>query len=51
MRRGLQLFQDGTLAACTDGRLSAGPLDLAAFLAQQPVQEVPTLARTLLFSS
>ncbi len=38
--RGLQLFQEGALAACTDGRLSAGPLDLTEYLAQQPVQEV-----------
>lgn len=40
LHRGLQLFQEGALAACTDGRLSAGPLDLTEFLAQQPVQEV-----------
>ncbi len=40
LRRGLQLFQEGALAACTDGRLSAGPLDLIEYLAQQPVQEV-----------
>ena len=40
LHRGLQLFQEGALAACTDGRLSAGPLDLTEYLAQQPVQEV-----------
>ncbi|DBA75057.1 TPA: hypothetical protein ACH3X1_010392 [Trebouxia sp. C0004] len=37
--RGLQLFQEGKLPVCTDGRLSAGPLDLPAFLAQAGVGE------------
>ena len=34
LHRGLQLFQEGKLPVCADGRLSAGPLDLPAFLAQ-----------------
>ncbi|KAL3143278.1 hypothetical protein ABBQ38_002121 [Trebouxia sp. C0009 RCD-2024] len=37
--RGMQLFQEGKLPLCTDGRLSAGPLDLPAFLAQASVSE------------
>lgn len=37
--RALKLWQAGQLPECTDGRLSAGPVDLAAFLAQAPVQE------------
>ncbi|KAL3133730.1 hypothetical protein ABBQ32_008220 [Trebouxia sp. C0010 RCD-2024] len=37
--RGMQLFQEGKLPVCTDGRLSAGPLDLPAFLAQASVSE------------
>lgn len=32
--RGLQLFLQGSLPVCTDGRMSAGPLDLSVFLAQ-----------------
>lgn len=36
----MQLFQEGKLPLCTDGRLSAGPLDLPAFLAQ--VQPFPS---------
>lgn len=35
----MQLFQEDKLPVCTDGRLSAGPLDLPAFLAQ--VQAFP----------
>lgn len=37
--RALQLWQSGDLPECTDGRLSAGPVDMAAFLAQAPVRE------------
>ena len=37
--RALQLWQSGELPECTDGRLSAGPVDMAAFLAQPPVRE------------
>lgn len=38
-RRALQLYQQGRLPECTDGRLSAGPVDIAAFLAQPHVKE------------
>lgn len=37
--RGLQLFQTRQLPQVTDGRASAGPVDVAAFLAQPSVQE------------
>lgn len=37
--RGLQLFQTRQLPQVTDGRASAGPVDVAAFLAQPGVQE------------
>lgn len=37
--RALALYGEGRLPECTDGRLSAGPIDLAAFLAQPHVKE------------
>ncbi|KAK9814732.1 hypothetical protein WJX72_010670 [[Myrmecia] bisecta] len=37
--RAMQLFQEGQLPVCMDGRLSAGPVDLPTFLAQAWVQE------------
>ena len=39
-RRGLQLYQKGQLPEVTDGRLSAGPVDLARFLQQPATAEV-----------
>lgn len=39
LHRGLQLFQTRQLPHVTDGRASAGPVDVAAFLAQPGVQE------------
>ncbi|KAK9919052.1 hypothetical protein WJX75_009029 [Coccomyxa subellipsoidea] len=37
--RALQLYQEGRLPESTDGRLSAGPVDIAAFLAQPHIKE------------
>ena len=38
-RRGLQLFESGQLPRITDGRASAGPIDLVEYLAQPDVQQ------------
>ena len=42
----MQLFEAGKLPVCTDGRLSAGPLDLPAFLAQVTPSSNPSLPTT-----
>ena len=42
--KALRLFQVGALPECADGRVSAGPIDLAAYLAQPQVQEAVRLA-------
>ncbi|CAL8471179.1 g10721 [Coccomyxa elongata] len=37
--RAIQLYREGRLPECTDGRLSNGPVDIAAFLAQPHIKE------------
>ncbi|BDA46570.1 hypothetical protein COCOBI_09-0220 [Coccomyxa sp. Obi] len=37
--RAVQLYREGRLPECTDGRVSAGPVDIAAFLAQPHIKE------------
>ena len=37
--RALQLHMEGQLPVSSDGRLSAGPVDVAAFLAQPHIKE------------